>query len=145
MTASVDRRDFMLGVAAAGLISLDGMPAEAADTGLLAEPWAVRDEAEKPVRGGYLRTAAPQYIGRMNPNHWPVFDRLTMGFFHEKLLITDGSYRPTVPWLLASIATEDSTITVTRLRDGVTFHDGTKLDAAAVKFVIDWIRDPGSG
>jgi ABC-type transport system substrate-binding protein len=121
------------------------MPAKAADAALLAEPWAARDEAEKPVRGGYLRTATTQYIGKMNPNHWPVFDWLTMGFFHEKLMITDGSYRPTVPWLLASVTVETPTATVTRLRDGVTFHDGTKLDAAAVKFVIDWIRDPASG
>src|SRR4051794_7228095 len=73
------------------LVLFGGMPAEAADAGLLAEPWVVRDEAEKPVRGGYLRTAAAQYIGNMNPNHWPVFDWLTMGLFHEKLLITDGS------------------------------------------------------
>ena len=35
----------------------------------------------------------------MNPNHWPVLDWVTMGYFHEKLMITDGSYKPNVNWL----------------------------------------------
>ncbi len=97
------------------------------------------------MRGGYLRTAAEQYIGKMNPDHWPVLDWITMGYFYEKLIITDGSYRPTVPWLLESLTYENPTTAVTKLRDGITFQDGTKFDAAAMKFVIDWIRDPKSG
>ena len=145
MAESIDRRDFMLGLVAAGYLLLDGGPAQAAgDSSLPAEPWAVWDKADKPVRGGYLRTAAAQYIGKMNPDHWPVLDWLTMNFFYEKLLITDGSYRPTVPWLLDSITFENPTTAVTKLRDGVTFQDGTKFDEAALKFVIDWIRDPKS-
>ncbi len=146
MIASVDRRDFMLGLVAAGYVLLDGGSASAVgDRGLLAQPWAVWDTAEKPVRGGYLRTAAEQYIGKMNPDHWPVLDWLTINEFYEKLVITDGSYRPTVPWLIESLAFENPTTAMTKLRDGITFQDGTKFDAAAVKFVIDWIRDPKSG
>ncbi len=146
MTASVARRDFMLGVAAAGYLLLEGRAARAAgDPSLTTQPWAARDEAEKPVRGGYLRTAAELYIGKMNPDHWPVLDWVTMGDFYEKLVVTDGSYRSTVPWLLEFITYENPTTAVTKLRDGITFQDGTKLDAAAVKFVLDWIRDPKSG
>lgn len=145
MAATVDRRDFVLGLVGAGYSLLKGSPAKAGgDPSLRAQPWAVWDEAEKPVRGGYLRTAAAQYIGKMNPDHWPVLDWVTMGDFYEKLVITDGSYRPTVPWLLESFAFENPTTAVTKLHDGVTFQDGSKFDAAAVKFVIDWIRDPTS-
>lgn len=145
MAATVDRRDFVLGLVGAGYSLLKGFPAKAGgDPSLRAQPWAVWDEAEKPVRGGYLRTAAAQYIGKMNPDHWPVLDWVTMGDFYEKLVITDGSYRPTVPWLLESFAFENPTTAVTKLHDGVTFQDGSKFDAAAVKFVIDWIRDPTS-
>ena len=145
MTTLVDRRDVLLGLAAAGCMLLKHGTAKAAgDPGLLAAPWAAWDEVDKPVRGGYLRIAVPEYVGKMNPNHWPVLDWLTINYFYEKLLITDGSYKPTVPWLLESITVEDPTTTVTKLRDEVRFQDGTKLDAAAVKFVIDWIRAPKS-
>ena len=145
MTAAVDRRDFVLGLAAAGYMLLARRAADANDRpGRLAEPWAVWDQQDKPVRGGYLRTAATQYIGKMNPDHWPVLDWVTMSYIHEKLLITDGSYRPTVPWLLESSTFENPTTAMTKLRPGITFHDGSKLDAAALKFVIDWIRDPKS-
>ena len=46
--------------------------------------------------------ASPVYIGLMNPNHWPVNDWISMGYFYEKLIHTDGNYRPTVPWLAES-------------------------------------------
>ena len=146
MPAFVDRRDVLLGLVAAGSgLLLSGPAGAAGDPGLLAQPWAAWDEAEKPVRGGILRTAAEQYIGKMNPNHWPVLDWLTMNNFYEKLVITDGSYRPTVSWLTESLSFENPTTAVTRLRDGIAFQDGAKLDAAAVKSVIDWIRDPQNG
>src|SRR5258707_13540001 len=49
-----------------------GVGALAADTDILAQPWAKWDSSkEKPVPGGYLRLAGPQYICKMNPNHWP--------------------------------------------------------------------------
>ena len=42
----------------------------------------------------------------MNPNHWPVQDWVSMGYFHERLMVTDGSYNPTVPWLAKSLSYE---------------------------------------
>jgi ABC-type transport system substrate-binding protein len=144
--ASVDRREFVLGLVALSAAALRSGSANAeVGPGLLSQSWAVWDNAEKPVRGGYLRTASEQYIGKMNPNHWPVLDWLTINDFYEKLIITDGSYRPTAAWLLDSFAFENPTTAVTKLRDEITFHDGSRLDAAAVKFLVDWIRDPKSG
>src|SRR5512137_2560062 len=61
-------------------------------------PWEVWDYPTQPVRGGYYRTAATLDVGLLNPNHWPVNDWLVINYFHEKLLITDGNFRP-VPWL----------------------------------------------
>jgi peptide/nickel transport system substrate-binding protein len=67
-----------------------------------------------------------------------------MGYFHEKLMLTDGSYNPTVPWLAEQLSWENPQEVLMRLRDGVTFHDGSPFDAKGVKFQIDWIRDPSS-
>jgi peptide/nickel transport system substrate-binding protein len=142
-----DRRAFVLGVVAAafGAAMRPGAALAAGSGAVLDQPWAVWDKSEKPVRGGYLRVAAELYIGKMNPNHWPVLDWISMGYFHERLMLTDGEYNPTVPWLAEQLSFEDAQTVLMRLRDGVTFHDGSKFDAAAVKYQIDWIRDPKSG
>ncbi len=41
-------------------------------------------------------------------------------------------------------ANEDATSYTFELREGVKFHDGTPLDAAAVKAYYDWVLDPNS-
>jgi peptide/nickel transport system substrate-binding protein len=67
-----------------------------------------------------------------------------MGYFHERLMMCDGQYNPTVPWLVEEVKLEDPQTVLMRLREEVTFHDGSKFDAASVKYQIDWIRDPKS-
>src|SRR5262249_10281153 len=47
-------------------------------------------------------------------------------------------------WLLEELKFEDPQTVLMRLRDGVEFHDGSKFDAAAVKYQMEWIRDPKS-
>ena len=47
-----------------------------------AQPWAVFNDKEKPVRGGVYRVAAASYIGMMNPNRWPVTDWDSMVLIH---------------------------------------------------------------
>ena len=149
MIGECDRRSLILGFAATvvgAMAASRSWSAEAgADASLRAQPWAVWDDAEKPVRGGYLRLAATQYIGKMNPNHWPVQDWVSMGYFHEKLMVTDGSYNPTVPWLAKSFSYETPTAVLMQLHEGVTFHDGSAFNAASVKYQIDWIRNPANG
>src|SRR5262245_4972617 len=118
----------------------------AQDADLLNQPWAKWDYTkDKPVRGGYLRLAATQYIGKMNPNHWPVLDWITMGYFHEKLMVTDGSYKPTANWLVKSLRYEDPTTVLMTLREGVTFHDGSKMNAQSIKYQTEWILDKANG
>ena len=55
-------------------------------------PWETWNYSkEKPVRGGYYRTAAARDVGLLNPNHWPINDWLVINYFFEKWLITNGS------------------------------------------------------
>jgi peptide/nickel transport system substrate-binding protein len=146
MDQDLDRREFTLGFIGASFAALSARPgtAHAAGGAVLDQPWAVWAKETKPMRGGYLRIAAEQYIGKMNPNHWPVLDWISMGYFHERLMLTDGAYNPTVPWLAEQLSWDDPQSVVMRLREGVAFHDGSPFDAKGVKYQMDWIRDPAS-
>jgi ABC-type transport system substrate-binding protein len=107
--------------------------------------WGPKYFPAKPVRGGIYNTAGSLYIGLMNPNHWPVNDWLANNLFYEKLIITDGSYKPTVPWLAESWKYLNEVTVVMKLRQGVQFHDGSPFDAESLKYQIEWIMDPQNG
>jgi peptide/nickel transport system substrate-binding protein len=107
--------------------------------------WGEKYWPTKPVRGGYLRSASPQYIGLMNPNHWPVNDWISIGYMYEKLIYTDGNYKPVVPWLAESWEYVDPVTVVMKLRQGVQFHDGSTFEAEGLKYQIDWILEPKNG
>jgi peptide/nickel transport system substrate-binding protein len=49
------------------------------------------------------------------------------------------------PFLAESLETDDSQTWTLRVREGVEFHDGTTLDAEAVKVNLDHHRDPETG
>jgi peptide/nickel transport system substrate-binding protein len=80
--------------------------------------WGPKYWPTKPVRGGIFNTASPLYIGLMNPNHYPVNDWVAIGYFYERLIITDGKYRPTVPWLAESWKYLNDVTVVMKLRQG---------------------------
>jgi len=107
--------------------------------------WGSNYWPTKPVRGGVFQAAGPLYIGLMNPNHWPVNDWVTISYFYDKLIWTDGSYRPTVPWLAESWKYLDPKTVIMKLRQGVQFHDGTPFNAESVKYQMEWIKDPQNG
>jgi peptide/nickel transport system substrate-binding protein len=96
------------------------------------------------VSGGHFRRAATLDTSLLNPNHWPVNDWLVINMMYEKLLITDGSFRP-VPWLAASWAFPDQLTCMMQLRKGIAFSDGAPFNAAAVKLQMEWIKDPKNG
>ena len=62
---------------------------------------------------------------------------------HDTLLRVDQQGR-LAPGLVESWERTDDKTFVLKLREGLKFHDGTALDAAAVKFNIDRIRDPNT-
>ncbi|MCP4753019.1 MAG: ABC transporter substrate-binding protein [Proteobacteria bacterium] len=99
----------------------------------------------KPVRGGYYRTAALRYIGLMNPNHWPVNDWITMTYFYERLIYSDGEYKPTIPWMIKSWRYTGPSSAEMTLRKGIQFHDGSDFNAASMKYQLDWIINKKNG
>ena len=107
--------------------------------------WGSEFEPSKPLRGGVLRTAATNYIGLMNPNHWPVNDWTAMTYMYEMMVYNDGEFKPTVRWLAESWEYPDPLTCVMKLRKGVKFHDGSDFNAASFKYQIDWINDPANG
>ena len=99
----------------------------------------------KPVRGGTFRGASGVYIGLMNPNHWPVNDWVTIGYFHEKLIYTDANYKPTIPWMAASWEFINPTTVIMKLKKGIEFTDDSPFNAETVKYQMDWIKDKSNG
>ena len=144
----MDRRDASLFLGAMATLALAPFARNsfaAMPEPLSAQPWAVWNDKDKPVSGGIYRVAAASYIGMMNPNRWPVSDWESMGLIHDKLFITDGSYRPMVAWLAESIQQETPTTVLLTLRPGVKFHDGTPFTAESIKYQVDWIRNGANG
>ncbi|MEE9515965.1 MAG: ABC transporter substrate-binding protein [Candidatus Adiutricales bacterium] len=109
------------------------------------EEWGPKDSADKPVRGGYYRSAAVKYVGLMNPNHWPVRDWVALTQFYERLVYRDGNYKASIPWLAKSWEFIDPLTVITKLEEGVKFHDGSDFNAEAVKYQINWILDKKNG
>ena len=107
--------------------------------------WGPKFESNKPVRGGYLRTAATNYIGLMNPNHWPVNDWVAMTYMYEMMIYNDGEFKPTIRWLAESWEYSDPLTCTMKLRKGVKFHDGSDFNADSFKYQIDWIKDRSNG
>ena len=127
-----------------GLLSLAGAAAPAEKTYMGME-WGTKYWPTKPVRGGITNSASPLYIGLMNPHHWPVNDWVTIGFIYEKLIYTDGKFRPAVPWLAESWKYINDVTVVMKLRQGVQFHDGSPFNAESLKYQMEWVMDPKNG
>jgi peptide/nickel transport system substrate-binding protein len=143
MSDNPDRRAFVVGFVAAALgAALRPGPAAATSAAIPDQPWAIWDKSKKPVRGGTFRIAAELYVGKMNPHHWPVNDWVSLTYIYDRLIYTDGQYKPTVPFVAEELRLEDPQKLLMRIRPDITFHDGSKLDASAIKWQIDWIRDP---
>jgi peptide/nickel transport system substrate-binding protein len=103
--------------------------------------WGAKYCPDKPVRGGYMRSASPVYIGLMNPNHFPVMDWVSMSYMYEKLINLDSSQKPTTPWLAESWEYLDDVTVIMKLKKGVLFHDGSPFNAQGLKYQMDWIMD----
>lgn len=140
-----ERRNAIQTIAGAAALAMLPATREAAAQSvpnLAAEAYTRLDGAEKPVRGGILRLAAPLYVGNMNPNRWPVNDWISLSYFHEKFMVNDGAYRPSVPYVAESVVRDGPKTVLMALRPGIQFHDGSPLTAEAVKYMFEWIKKP---
>lgn len=76
----------------------------------------------------------------------PFFDTTLAAFtvyrlMFDTLVRVDEAGRP-VPWLAESWEVIDDLTWEMKLRQDVTFHDGTAFDASDVKYSLDWTLDP---
>ncbi|MDG0976379.1 ABC transporter substrate-binding protein [Ilumatobacter sp.] len=100
----------------------------------------VVEEELEPVAGGTLRMALEADAGGLNPTSSALTaSGLNMANAVFDTLAAIGADGAAVPYLAESIEPVDGDLTLwrMRLRPGIVFHDGTPLDAAAVKTNFD--------
>ncbi|TXR50399.1 ABC transporter substrate-binding protein [Phyllobacterium endophyticum] len=100
-------------------------------------------DSQPPVPGGSLAWGVETEPSTLNPHlNGQAKAKLILRNVYESLLArtADGGY---VPWLATDYAISDEGKTYTfTLRDGVTFSDGEKLDAAAVALNFTKLKEP---
>src|SRR5262244_1639619 len=106
---------------------------------------AVVAEAQTPKRGGTLRVAYGNEIANLDFHTAPGYEMnwVAMNIGCGLLSITpDGKFVPDAAesWQISP----DGLLYTFKLRKNVLFHDGTRVDATAVKFSIDRLMDPAT-
>src|SRR5437667_1257756 len=108
---------------------------------LAAAPFAA--EAQAPKRGGTLRVSYGNEVANLDFHSAPGYEMMWVAMNVGCGLVNitpDGKFVPDAAE--AWQASPDGRLYTFKLRKNVLFHDGTPVDAAAVKFSIDRIRDP---
>lgn len=108
------------------------------------DPAATKDA--EPVAGGTLVYASgdaePSCLDPHVGGNYP--QALVASQFMESLFTKDAEGK-IIPWLAekTEVSSDGLTRTIT-LRDGITFHDGTKLTSEAIKANIEHLQDPNT-
>jgi peptide/nickel transport system substrate-binding protein len=93
------------------------------------------------VRGGQLRVGLP--TNPLSLHTQLGTDVLSDKTFYDSLITLDEQLNPQ-PGLAEAWETPDDKTLILKIRKGVKFHDGTELNAEAVKFNIDDTKDPNT-
>src|SRR2546425_2198833 len=106
---------------------------------------SILSDAQTPKRGGTLRVSYGNEISNLDFYTAPGYELngVAMNIGCGLLGITpDGKFVPDAAesWQISP----DALLYTFKLRKDVLFHDGTQVDAAAVKFSIDRIMDPAT-
>ncbi len=108
-------------------------------------PATQQAQAAKIRRGGTLRVALSGNPKSFDPKvYTDTLSSAVTASIYDTLVKVDENLVPQ-PWLAEKIEQPDELTYVFRLRQGVKFHDGTEMDAEAVKFSIDRIRENKAG
>jgi peptide/nickel transport system substrate-binding protein len=112
-----------------------------------ANPTVDQEVAGCPAKGGTLTVDLDeQVLPDLDPSYTPeaAAYRVIRGVFDS--LVYEGSNGTFTPWLATKwTANATDTAYTFTLRKGVTFSDGTPLNAAAVKYTFDRIESPAEG
>src|SRR6059036_318889 len=105
----------------------------------------IAGEAQGPKRGGTLRVAYSNEILGMDFYTTPGYEMVWVATNVGCGLVSitpDGKFIPEAAesWQISP----DGLLYTFKLRKNVLFHDGTKVDAAAVKFTFDFVLDPAN-
>jgi ABC-type transport system substrate-binding protein len=124
--------------------SSDSKTETAATTAAAAATEAAQTTDSEPVSGGTLNipiTDDPTTLqGWMMRN---TNEGVVAPAIYETLLVYDAAGTPQ-PWLLESFEGDADALTYTMVvKDGITFQDGTPLDADAVKWNLDYYKENG--
>ncbi|WP_446225342.1 ABC transporter substrate-binding protein [Nocardia sp. IBHARD005] len=97
-----------------------------------------------PQAGGTFNIALPSYPSRgLNPHYGAAFDASQVLRNSFDSLVAEDRDEQFRPWLATEwTISPDGLVYEFALRKDVTFHNGEKFDAAAVKANIDSLRDP---
>jgi len=126
LVGGIDRRKLLAGAVAAG--------------GVLTLPLPGLAQSE-PRRGGTLRWALPFNAGSLDPMTGRTAGEFAILYtMFDALIDFDPRTLDLKPGLAKSWTFSDPKTLVLELQEGVTFHDGTKFDADAVKFNLDRCR-----
>lgn len=112
-------------------------------TATLATTAQANDNAAKPVSGGVLTVGLGSDTPTIDPSTtaYSVAALVTRNVVDS--LVGQAEDNRFTPWLAESWdINDDNTVYTFHLRKDVTFSDGTRLDAAAVKYNFDRILDP---
>ncbi|MFI6323580.1 ABC transporter substrate-binding protein [Nonomuraea sp. NPDC050556] len=100
-------------------------------------------QAAGPVENTALTWAVETQPVTFNPQLWAQNKARLLVFNQFDALVARGKDGAFEPWLAKSWTISDDKLTYTfQLRDDVTFHDGTRFDAAAVKANLDQFLVP---
>ncbi|HVX29276.1 MAG TPA: ABC transporter substrate-binding protein, partial [Nitrolancea sp.] len=106
-------------------------------------PAASAEATTPPKQGGELAIAVDQEPPTLDPLASPSAITFTMTTSASESLLFLTDKRELQPWLATSYeASPDGTSVTFKLRDDVTFQDGTAFNADAVKWNLDRIVDP---
>jgi peptide/nickel transport system substrate-binding protein len=111
-------------------------------TGLVLPPAA---DAQTPKRGGTLKVSYGNEISHLDFHTAPGYEMMWVAMNVGCGLVNitpDGKFvgDAAESWEMSP----DGLLYTFKLRNNVLFHDGTKVDAAAVKFSIDRLKDPAT-